>query len=236
MRLEQGQITVLKQEQAIIENSYSSLKDFIQVSFAIDFPKDISGKRILGVGEGLSEATLRLREMGAEAWAIDPKYADMKALRKGLEEDLTIFRTWLLGDQSMTDSEKYIIMRRNTNTVDSFFSPNDNANRQYHIAASACFLPFADRTFDLYFSSYAVSSFLLPSDVVFRQAIDEGLRVLRPGGELQLYPWVPNEKGDHPEERATQERLFENLQSRSIAFAVEPTSYTTPPRLKITLP
>lgn len=75
-------------EQKLAEESYSSAAPLRTVSYFIRFPEDVEGKYVLDVGAGASTATLELRRKGALAFAIDPRYNDLKDLKRSVDGQL----------------------------------------------------------------------------------------------------------------------------------------------------
>ncbi len=65
-------------------------------------------------------------------------------------------------------------------------------------------------------------------------SIAEGLRVLKPGGELQLQPWLGSPREPWPTQwRKTATDLYTNLRGKGIKYTVERGSELTSPLLKI---
>lgn len=77
------------QEQRLAEESFSSPASFEVVKGYIDFPKDVRDLAILDIGGGASTATLELRKKGANAFAIDYRYKDLKELKRNVDRYLT---------------------------------------------------------------------------------------------------------------------------------------------------
>ncbi len=217
-------------EKNIAEISFSSPASFETVKYCIDFPKELHGKYILDIGGGASSATFELRKRGAIAYAVDYRYKDLKDLKRSVDK-------YLLGDsitRSMSADDKFYAnaQRRSRNT---FFETVDKTGYNYYIAALAGNLPFKDSMFDLCFSVQAVTRFLIQDYDVFIDSVKEGLRVLKPGGELQLQPWLGSRLAPWPIEwRKTATNLHTHLREKGIKYTIEETLPQASPRLRIT--
>lgn len=225
---EKSEIT--KKEEQIAETSLSSPASLDLVKANIAFPTELKGKYILDIGGGASSATFELRKLGAIAFAVDYRYKDLKNLRRSVDE-------YLLGPSKggpiPPDEQDYVNkQRRSRNT---FFETIDKGYN-YYIAALAGNLPFGDKTFDLCFSVQTISAFLIKDGGVFMNSIEEGLRVLKPGGELQLQPWLGSSILPWSKDlRKTAADLHTYLREKGIKYAVEPTADSWgSPRLRIT--
>lgn len=68
-------------------------------------------------------------------------------------------------------------------------------NPERYKTASATSIPFPDNFFDMAFSANTVSVYLNIDRVIFKRATEEALRVLKPGGKLQFFPFQESEPG-----------------------------------------
>lgn len=110
------------------------------------------------------------------------------------------------------------------------------------VAAFAGALPFKDNSLDFCYSLQCLSTFLLKDGEVFMGAIKEVLRVLKPGeglkpgGQLQIQPWISGRVEWSETERQNALFLQKYLKENNIPYFVEATSPMASPRLRIIKP
>lgn len=98
-------------------------------------------------------------------------------------------------------------------------------------------LPFKDGSFDFVFSLLSVSFFLVSDRDVFMKSIQEMVRVVREGGELQIHPWLGNPQVNWTAEQVSNFRQAQHfLSSQGLNYSVEPASPTGSPRLRLVKP
>ncbi len=127
-------------------------------------------------------------------------------------------------------------VRQQRQARDAFFGNLARHSGNY-LAALAGELPFQDNSFDFVFSLQTISFFLIRNREVFMNSVHEALRVLKPGGELQLQPWVGNPLVPWPNlTRITALALIQDLRSKGIRYMTKPTTQMTSPVLRILKP
>ena len=147
-------------------------------------PDELQGKSILDIGGGASDMTALLLELGADAFAIDPRYDESW---NSLAREAQVDAVNCVG-MSECDLREY---RR---VAQCFVVSAEQAPDRY-VTAFATKLPFPDEQFDIVCSVYCLTSFLSYRRSIFLQAMNEALRVAKPTGTLHLYPF-----GDWKEE------------------------------------
>ena len=145
-------------------------------------PGQLAGLSVLDVCAGMSDSVYRLRQAGAEAYGVDTCYADLEAMfarhRKGFE--VTARNVFGVEPDSARGSELY------RSFTEGFVAGLTGST---YVAASATALPFADASFDLVLSFNGIFGTLDFAPSLLRQALSEAVRVLRPGGSMQLLPF-----------------------------------------------
>ncbi len=148
-------------------------------------------KKMLDVCAGVSDFTARLLQLGADAYALDYGYADI---------------------------QKFLI--RTQQRTAGLFPRSVVENRQRYVQGSAHRLPFPSETFDGVTSYYGIFG-VLDDDVDLAYAcINEGVRVLKPGGILSVGPLM---SGDITKRQAVaEEEILNRLDERTdITFIVK---------------
>lgn len=153
----------------------------------IDFPAKLTGIRVLDIGAGESDCTAWLNKQGASAYAIDPRYRDVRLLRH--DTDITLLPKFqkCASRYGTAVAEN---LRRSIERTRGIFMSDMNLHPNYYIAALAGSLPFSDESFDFIYSIDCITKGLDEDETIFRQAINEALRVLRRDGTLQLHPYL----------------------------------------------
>lgn len=215
MAIESG--SLIQEEKTLAEAAIVSASDFGRVADIIAFPKKVEGLTMLDIGGGASTVTLELNKRGARAVAIDYKYLNFEHLISSLNKD-----AWLTNEGGQDFN---------------LFLKAFKVEEKPYIAALASHLPFENNTFDFCFSLYAISSFISLNKDVLLQSINEGLRVLNPGGQLQIYPWTdPQWLKALPNLKDNFIWVVESLQKQRIEYSIEQINYHTPTRLRIIKP
>ena len=145
-------------------------------------PGALDGLRVLDVCAGMSDGVYRLRQAGAEAYAVDTCYADLDEMyarhRKGFE--VTARNVFGVEPDSPRGLELY---RSFTEGFEAGLAGSTC------VAASATALPFGDESFDLVLSFNGIFGTLDFAPALLREALLEAVRVVRPGGSVQLLPF-----------------------------------------------
>ncbi|OGF35743.1 hypothetical protein A2468_05195 [Candidatus Falkowbacteria bacterium RIFOXYC2_FULL_46_15] len=140
---------------------------------------DLVGKKILDIGAGAAEFAKDAKDMGIDVTVVDPIYFSASG-RKLLKKEK-------LGKE-----------------IKNFFL-NKPKETPGAVAAFGQDLPFRDKNFDVVSSVY--SSFYYaksPEDII--KNLDEGLRVLKPGGKMVVFPLLGERL--NPEEDKTEPKLM----------------------------
>lgn len=253
--------SLTNREQALIDKSYSTAADFRTVAHYIRFPKSVSGQRILDIGSGASTAVLELRKRGAKALGLDPRYRDLDELRESVERFITDPSSSARSQNSKMDEEIRSVMEKEIPSgadptlwkmalqmvqqqeamgnrayldlqktqLETFLSPD---SEKPYIAGTATALPFKDNSFDFVYSLQAISQFLITDSQIFLKSIEEALRVLRRGSQLQLHPWYWPGIGI-PQIEVIGKVLHTRLDRAKTRYKIEPASPFGAPRLVI---
>lgn len=191
VRLTPGSPEIERQLLAIIPVSSGTWQ---RTRETLDFPEDVSGMRILDIGAGGSDLTAKLLEDGADAYAVDPLYksrSDVKGKARLQLEHI----------QSHGDRNYY---RQSLEALERF-SESIKGNPDRYKIAFATNLPFPDNYFDLVFSSAAILGYLDIDYELLLKSTQEALRVTKPCGKVQLWPYDLDRIGDQ-NEQVTQTR------------------------------
>lgn len=127
-----------------------------------DLPKKIKGLTILDVGAGLSTITAQLQKQGANAIAVDYAYEDLDKLQAA------------------------------TRYAPGTFRETPTKGKIKAVAAFAGQLPFPDNSINICLSSFFIDQLVVKHGDTMIKIVSEVLRVLKPGGNLQINPWDPD--------------------------------------------
>lgn len=159
--------------------------------FQLDIQPDM---KVLDVGAGGSDFTARLLELGIDAYAVDPIYKARSQVRGKVEE----YNKILLKSATSPQVRKGFIQRavRARETVERF-SESVRLNPSHYIPEFVLSMSFPEDTFDRVYSNNCVTEWMDGTDsLLFLGAVGQLIRVTKPGGKIQLYPFV--EKGEAP--------------------------------------
>lgn len=169
-------------EQKITERSYVSATTFKAASRDIlSLPQDVSGLTILDLAAGASDITAELLARGVNAHALDCSYYDFQELLASFEVAVPMIlrQTPPVHRRHM----KKVTVRAFLRFRDSFFTHNSH----YH-PGWLTNLPFPDNFADRTFSINGISH-LAERRELFRKALEEAVRVTRPGGLTIIAPF-----------------------------------------------
>ncbi len=182
-------------------------------------PEKVLELRILDVGAGTSDAVSKLLELGADAYALDPQYRNRAQLRSVLSRSI-----------KKTFSENRELLRLRKEALSSF-NQSIKGNPERYIEGFATDIPFQDNYFDIVYSRVAILSYLDVDTNLLNKAIDECLRVIKPGGSLRLFPFKGNNPANPKEieimRSINNQRLLQRLRRIDIVDNVEIVSIPT---------
>ncbi len=216
----------------LTEQAYVSAMDFRSWNKNIVFPQDVGGLRILDIGSGGSNSSLLLREKGAIVVALDPRHKDLPSLKRFVDKyisdrfsdsEITVDQNTQSGELWIAKYELGVNKRRTIKAFDEFLN-QANAG-EGNVAGTAEALPFLDNSFDFIFSHDCISRIHVHNFEMFIQAIQEGLRVLKPGKEFQIGPWAAYGPAVSAEIDTVQ-ALRQYLNKRHIKYQFQPLSRT----------
>jgi len=227
-----GRRVSLTTDKLLFEGTFASAKPWQNVEGLIEFPDKVCGLKILDVGAGGSDMIAHLLERGAEAYAIDPLYTSWSRVKGEVRKTLAKLEKRRAGDQKW---EEFI---RCQHEALERFVESAKCNPDHYKPAFASELPFPDNYFDLVFSINCVCQYLDINFGTLLAAVNECLRVLKPGGTVQLFPFrdvflPPGQRNNSDEDyekrywarRRNQGFLLEALeQNPSLSFVVLPAS------------
>jgi len=191
--------------------AYKSLSRFYEL------PAELKGLRTLDVCSGMSDFAWGLRQRGADAYALDLLYADFPLLRARHQES---FRE-VARDVFQTNPDGIKARKIYQDYVQSFQASLKKRPR-FYVAGSGTDLPFADASFDLVTSFNGVFGTLDFDIRALTQALAEVVRVLKPGGSLQLLPYQQGPiLDDH--QRANQLGAVEDLRTANASLSFSDT-------------
>lgn len=199
----------LRDEIVKLSQTVISAKSFDSVSELINIPQLVSGLTILDVGSGGSDFTATLLEKDADAYAIDPAYVNTwdlkKKLRKYINDEKRKKHTWAISQE--------IASKR--------FLESIRVNPDHYRADQATKISFPDNFFDLIVSVNCLVPYLDLDRETFFNAVGECLRVTKPGGIIQIFPF----QDEYPIFRDTRMKnqwaLMTKLDSSKISYAIE---------------
>lgn len=161
-----------------VEETFAAIRIWRQCNDLIQFPKRRGGLVMVDVGAGVSESTAILASQGAISIAVDPRYGGIKGLILNAKEHSE-------PEFSGFDREE------EEKCIDRFKQDFTSRKRRRgrYIIGLAGDLPFRDESVDFFFSIHCITFFLDRHWDLLKGAIDESLRVLKKGGEIQLAPF-----------------------------------------------
>lgn len=152
---------------------------------------------VLDVAGGASSFTAQLRDMGITAVAADPLYGKpAEAVLSEARKEIEVSSAKIAAAAASYDWSYYGSPERHRRLREASFERfaadfvREDAAERY-VAASLPKLPFADGTFALAVCSHFLFLYADQFGETFhRDALSELLRVVRPGGEIRVYPLV----------------------------------------------
>jgi SAM-dependent methyltransferase len=155
----------------------------------VDLPVDLEGTAVLEIGAGTSTSSMDLAERGARVIALDLRFRSLEELRGSSLDYFKCFKTNL---------KDPLLRRRHPLLEQVYESDHSDAARFFrdvvgkasgvYVAGDLFRLPFGDSSFDLAYSVRCLSDYYVDADL-FVEAVHEALRVVKPGGSVQISPW-----------------------------------------------
>lgn len=159
---------------SLSKDSFSTGIDLSLVRRLMLLPPNVRGSRIVDIGAGVSSLTAELRAEGADAYAVDAKYASETEIRESVHP-----------------------VYQNSRMTDMFFQDYHDHRDHYHRTLIGHEpLPFEDNSVDYILSGKFLSTILLNDWESFCRAYEECIRVLKPcehpldEGVLVIEPWT----------------------------------------------
>ncbi|BBI34830.1 class I SAM-dependent methyltransferase [Cohnella abietis] len=158
---------------------------------------ELMGGPVLDVAGGASSFTAHLIARGVPAVAVDPFYEGVteEVITKAYEE-IAVSSAKIAANAGAYDwsfygsPEQHRNIRERSLTLFNEDFRREDARTRY-LSASLPHLPFEDNSFERIFCSHFLFLYADSFGVPFHTAsIKEMLRVLKPGGELRIYPLV----------------------------------------------
>jgi ubiquinone/menaquinone biosynthesis C-methylase UbiE len=144
-------------------------------------PEDIRGLRILDVCAGGSDLTASLCLLGADAIALDPLFDDPPMLY--YRRKLTFAKYFGIDPNDIDNQDLKAFEKRPS--IMAFRSSIERDPKRY-IKGFSHELPFEDSSFDSVLSYNGIIGVLDQDIPLLRKSADEAIRVIKPGGQIQL--------------------------------------------------
>ena len=167
-----------KKERDFVGETFATIRVWRQCNIDIQFPEKRGGLVMVDVGAGVSESTAILASQGAISIAVDPRYRDINELILNAKEHLVPDFSGFSQEEEDKCFERF---------RQDFKSKK--RRRGHYLIGLAGDLPFRDESVDFLFSNRCITFFLDRDWDLLKGAVDESLRVLKKGGEIQLSPF-----------------------------------------------
>lgn len=149
-----------------------------------DLPADLRGLRLLDICAGMSDLAYRSREGGADAYALDIFYGDLRSLRLRHRENFAGIAKNVFHAHPHSEEARRIYV-----SYVAGFEEGLKSRPCPYVAGSATELPFPASSFDLLTSFNGIFGTLDWDRALLLAALREAIRVLKPGGSVQLVPY-----------------------------------------------
>ena len=155
----------------------------------VDLPFDLEGTAVLDIGAGTSTSSMDLAERGARVIALDLRFRSLEELRGSSLDYFKCFKT-NLKDPLLRRRHPTLELVYESDLSDAarFFRDLAGEASGVYVAGDLFRLPFAESSFDLAYSVRCLSDYYVDADM-FVEAVHEALRVVKPGGSVQISPW-----------------------------------------------
>lgn len=176
--------------------------------------------KILDICAGESNFVPWLRRKGAQAFALDLGYSNPEKLHEKRKDDLIQYSIHEGIDASTLDRDK---LATDAQTRD--FQRSFQEHPDYYVAGSAHSLPFRNSSFDFVTSFYGIFGVLDKDSGLLSLAVEEAIRIMKPGGQIQIGPAIVTEYGLSSGQVRNQTQLIESLKERSDLTVTTPVSF-----------
>ena len=222
-----------------VPTTYPTARPWRTVAALIPFPARVAGLGVVDVGAGGSDAVATLLAAGADAVAVDPRYRSLPGLVRDANAYFGAQQAAGRPPHSREDAATAIAEQREA--FRRFVASFQGRHRNRYVAAVATALPLQDGSADLVYSLDCITQYLDRDYDVLQAAVQEALRVLRPGGLLALVPFRDEvfRLGYHDVRRASQERLLDWIEERGLVWRLDdlsPGGLTRSCRLVVSAP
>jgi hypothetical protein len=170
----------LAEECPVTGNRWDVLRKFYKL------PEDVQGLRILDVCAGESDLTASLSLLGADAIALDALYDNLPSLHS--RRKITFARHFGIDLNDTVNPDLHTFDQKPS--IITFRSSIERDPKRY-IKGLANKLPFEDSSFDFVLSFYGIIGVLDQDMPLLRRSVDEAIRVVKSGGQIQLGPANP---------------------------------------------
>lgn len=208
----------------------------------IELPYPLRGKRILDIAAGTSTCARDLHNTGARVIALDYRYGDLDELKKSSAGFITYTKGQFLPQFSQLEGRSYSgnftqYITEIEQTTDAFFKDFESVHQGTYVAGMASHLPFQDESFDFAYAIRWLSDYVA-EPTTFMQIVDEALRILKRGRQLQISPWQEGyftRVGIEEADQAVQ-NIYVELERSGIPFRINTIKRWDTKYLQITKP
>jgi len=165
----------------------TSAKSIANTRLFIRFPAQLDGVRVLDVGAGQSACVAWLNAQGADAYALDPRYSNLRRLDADMDTAMSPVLEKLERRYGRATAS---MLHAANETTRADFRLDVSSHGGHYIAGLAGSLPFATGSFDFIYSTNCIGKGIDEDESLLSQVVSECLRVLRSGGELQIWPFM----------------------------------------------
>jgi len=169
---------------SIAENAEVTGIGWRSLSRFYSLPDNLGGLRVLDLCSGMSDFAFSLRQRGALAYALDVLYGDLAAFRLRHRRSFgaitrDVFNVEPESEQAAEIYRSYV----------QGFESGLRRRPCFYVAGSATQLPFEADSFDMVTSCNGVFGALDFAPDLLLQALTEAVRVVKPGGSVQIVPY-----------------------------------------------
>lgn len=190
-------------EKSLAEASFTSAFHFeAAINNVLELPAFVDGQTIVDLCSGGSNCVKRLSDQGARAYGVDFLYRKTyRQIEKTVRGSLARFigknrKAEETGEYDLDDSSRAeLYVKQERAAIDEFLQDFQRNRKRYIGSLVSDLSSLEDNSVDLAFSIMGVSRFLVQDWEVLVEVINEVMKKLKKGGELQLYPWLGGDMG-----------------------------------------